>query len=83
LQFKLGAHSVINGLETAVLQHMRQPGDLLTVLMPSGTAYGSLGAGDGIVPPYEDLTFEIELVEVTRAAVSMAVRAKRGAYAGP
>ena len=66
-QFKLGAHSVINGLETAVLQHMAQPGDRLAVFMPSGAAYGSLGAGDGVVPPYEDLTFEIELVEVTRA----------------
>ena len=66
-RFTLGAHSVINGLETAVLQHMTQPGDRLTVLMPSGTAYGSLGAGDGVVPPYEDLNFEVELVEVTRA----------------
>lgn len=60
--FKLGAHSVINGLEAAVLGHMSAPGDRVTALMPSGTAYGSLGAGGGVVPPYEDLVFEVELV---------------------
>lgn len=59
-EFQLGSAKVIAGLERAV-QHMRV-GARVEVLIPSNLAYGSQGAGGGVVPPYADLVFDIELM---------------------
>ena len=64
--FMIGAAKVIHGLERAV--STMRPGDRREVFVPSGLAYGSLGAGDGVVPPFADLVFDIELLTSTRGA---------------
>ena len=66
-RFKLGAgaaSTVLPGLERAVLT--MAVGERLTVLVPTDLAYGSKGAGEWgvVVPPYADLVFAVELLEV-------------------
>ncbi len=46
-----------------VLQ-MMHVGDKWRVVVPPGLAYGSAGAGDGLIPPDQTLVFEIELLKV-------------------
>lgn len=48
---------------TEVLQLMHE-GDDWQVVIPAGLAYGKTGAGDGTIPPYQTLVFEIELLKV-------------------
>lgn len=46
---------------TEVLQ-MMHVGDDWEVTIPSGLAYGTQGAGQGVIPPNQTLVFEIELL---------------------
>lgn len=39
-------------------------GETAKVFCPSKTAYGSRGAGGGLIPPDSDLNFEIELLAI-------------------
>ena len=59
--FPLGAGYVIRGWDEG-LQGMREGGKR-TLRIPSRLAYGDSGAG-GVVPPYADLIFDIELIKV-------------------
>jgi len=60
--FKLGANLVIRGWEMGV-PGMRVGGKR-RLTIPSDLAYGSAGAGGGVIPPNAALVFEIELLEV-------------------
>jgi len=60
--FKLGANLVIRGWEMGV-PGMRV-GGVRRLTIPPELAYGSAGAGGGVIPPNASLIFEIELLEV-------------------
>ena len=62
-EFEVGTARVIAGLERTV-RRMRA-GDACRVFVPSALAYGSAGSGGGVVPPYADLVFAVELISVT------------------
>lgn len=62
LQFTVGMRQVIPGWDVA-LQAMKV-GTSATVYIPSMMAYGMQGGGEKI-PPYTDLIFDIELLEVS------------------
>lgn len=63
-QMRVGIGQVIAGWEETI-KDMR-PGEQRIVFIPSELAYGESGAGDGIIPPYSTLRFDIELAEVIR-----------------
>lgn len=60
--FPVGAGRVIRGWDEGVVG-MRVGGHR-TLVIPSSMAYGSRGAGGGVIPPDATLLFEIELIEV-------------------
>ncbi|RJG15262.1 FKBP-type peptidyl-prolyl cis-trans isomerase [Massilia cavernae] len=62
LDFQLGAGRVIKGWEQGILG--MKVGGKRTLIIPSHLAYGKRGAGDGMIPPDADLTFDVELVDV-------------------
>jgi len=39
-------------------------GDHWELVIPAGLAYGSRGAGGGVIPPDQTLVFDLELVKV-------------------
>jgi FKBP-type peptidyl-prolyl cis-trans isomerase len=59
--FKLGTNAVIAGLERG-LTGMRVRG-IRTIVIPASLAYGSTGQGS--VPPFYSLIFDIKLLNVT------------------
>ena len=61
IQFPLGAGKVIPGWDEGISG--MKVGGTRTLLIPSKLGYGARGAGDAI-PPYADLIFDVELVEV-------------------
>ncbi|MFU8861064.1 MAG: FKBP-type peptidyl-prolyl cis-trans isomerase [Cyclonatronaceae bacterium] len=65
--FQLGVGMLIEGWDIG-LQGMRVGGQRRIVLQPD-LAYGEQGAGE-VIPPNEELTFEIELLEVRKMPVS-------------
>jgi FKBP-type peptidyl-prolyl cis-trans isomerase len=74
-EFEVGTARVIAGLERTV-RRMRA-GDACRVFVPSALAYGSAGSGGGVVPPYADLVFAVELISVTPFKLEPAVGAGR------
>jgi FKBP-type peptidyl-prolyl cis-trans isomerase len=62
IDFKLGIGQVIPGWDEGIgLLHV---GDKAKLVIPSDLAYGSAGAGGGIIPPNATLIFKVELVAV-------------------
>jgi len=61
-QFKVGAKHVISGWDLGVVG--MKVGEIRSLYIPSDLAYGSRGAGGGVIPPNTDLLFEIELLEI-------------------
>lgn len=51
---------------TEALELMRE-GDHWQLVIPPNLAYGSRGAGNGVIPPDQTLVFDLELVKVTPA----------------
>jgi peptidylprolyl isomerase len=66
--FKLGDGNVIPGWERG-MQGVRVGGKR-TLKIPPGLAYGSQGAGDGVIPPNADLIFECELKSISSGPVA-------------
>jgi FKBP-type peptidyl-prolyl cis-trans isomerase len=63
------ANFVVNRLIpgwTEALTLMRE-GDHWQLVIPTGLAYGTRGAGGGVIPPNQTLVFDLELVKVTPA----------------
>jgi len=59
--FKLGTGSVIKGWDEGIaLMHV---GDQAILVIPPQIAYGSKGAGNGVIPPDATLIFVVELVD--------------------
>jgi len=50
---------------TEALQLMRE-GDKWELVIPSGLAYGKIGAGNGVIPPDQTLVFDVELLKVSK-----------------
>nr|WP_315481900.1 FKBP-type peptidyl-prolyl cis-trans isomerase [uncultured Undibacterium sp.] len=62
--FNLGEGRVIRGWEQGVPG--MKVGGKRTLIIPSTLAYGSRGAGKGVIPPDADLIFDIELLDVIK-----------------
>ncbi len=58
--FALGAHQVIPGWEEGVAG--MKIGGKRTLIIPPDLAYGASGAGNGAIPPWSTLIFDIELL---------------------
>ena len=62
LAFTLGAGQVIRGWDQGVAG--MKVGGLRRLIIPPDLAYGSAGAGGGLIPPNATLLFDIELLDV-------------------
>jgi peptidylprolyl isomerase len=62
LSFKLGGGRMIKGFDEGFSK--LRVGDHAILIIPSELAYGSRGAGDGVIPPDSKLIFVVEVVEV-------------------
>lgn len=60
--FPLGAGKVIRGWDEGVAG--MRVGGRRTLVIPADMAYGSRGAGGGLIPPDAPLVFDVELLEV-------------------
>ena len=58
--FKLGSGQVIAGWDQGVVG--MKVGGTRTLIIPSSLAYGSAGAGGGLIPPNAALVFTVELL---------------------
>ena len=57
-------YMVIKGIEKAV--GMMREGDNALIILPSELAFGSTGAGEGVIPPFTALIYELELLKVRK-----------------
>ncbi|MBW8846524.1 MAG: FKBP-type peptidyl-prolyl cis-trans isomerase [Burkholderiales bacterium] len=62
LSFKLGSGAVIPGFDQGVTG--MKVGGKRTVTIPAALAYGTTGAGGGVIPPNAALVFDLELMSV-------------------
>lgn len=63
--FLLGAGRVIKGWDRGV--RGMQVGGKRTLIIPSSMAYGTHGAGGGLIPPNTALVFDVELIDLQQA----------------
>jgi FKBP-type peptidyl-prolyl cis-trans isomerase len=61
-QFVLGTNSVIKGWDEGIA--LLKKGEKATLLIPSTLGYGATGAGNGVIPPFSPLVFEVELIDI-------------------
>lgn len=63
IKFPIGAGRVIPGWDFGLMQ--LNAGTKATFFIPSTMAYGSRGAGSGIIPPNANLIFDVNLIKVS------------------
>ena len=68
LCFKLGEGKVIPGWDRGLIG--LKVGGKRTIKIPPSLAYGSRGAGDGVIPPNADLIFDCELKSISTGPVA-------------
>ncbi len=61
IEFPVGTHRVISGWDETLLTMKK--GEKRTIILPPDMAYGSQGAGGGIIPPNAWLIFDVELLD--------------------
>lgn len=71
---------LIPGFNEALLK-MRE-GGRYRIEVPANLAYGAAGAGDGVVPPNTDLTFDVTIRQILRNAALMLQQQQPGGPAG-
>lgn len=63
LSFQLGKRKVIRGWDEGVVgMHI---GGRRRLVVPAELGYGAKGAGDGVIPPFSNLIFDIELMGIS------------------
>ena len=62
IEFPLGAGRVIKGWDEGIAK--MKVGDQAILVIPASIAYGSRGAGNGVIPPDATLIFIVELVGI-------------------
>lgn len=62
--FKIGKKEVIPGWDEAIMK--MSLGEVSLLMVPSSKAYGEAGAPDANIPPFADLKFEVQLLEIRR-----------------
>ena len=60
--FVLGVGQVIKGWDEAM--ELLNKGSKARLVIPSELGYGSMGAGNGVIPPNATLIFDVELVDI-------------------
>jgi len=60
-QFNVGSQQVIPGWDAATLDMKK--GERRIIILPPEMAYGSTGAGGGLIPPDSWLVFDVELID--------------------
>jgi peptidylprolyl isomerase len=61
LEFVVGKNTYLPAFEASVLG--MQPGGVRQIVIPTGLAYGPLGAPEAGIPPNTNLVFELEYIE--------------------
>lgn len=64
IEFTAGTGMVIPGWDEGLM--LMSEGGKARLILPSSIAYGESGIGEGLVPPYSPLVFEVEVVEVVK-----------------
>lgn len=59
---QIGVGAVIKGWDEAIPK--MSVGEKATLQVSSDYGYGAVGAGNGVIPPNSDLTFEVELLKI-------------------
>ena len=62
IEFTCGVGQVIRGWDEAM--QLLNKGSKATLVIPSELGYGSVGAGNGVIPPNATLIFDVELVDI-------------------
>jgi len=62
IEFTCGVGQVIKGWDEAM--QLLNKGSKATLVIPSELGYGSMGAGNGVIPPDATLIFEVELIDI-------------------
>ena len=62
IEFTCGVGQVIKGWDEAM--ELLNKGSKARLVIPSELGYGSMGAGNGVIPPNATLIFDVELVDI-------------------
>jgi len=64
IHIPIGQKKVIQGWDEGLM--LLNKGAKATLIVPSSLAYGERGAGNGIIPPYAPIAFDVELVDIIK-----------------